>query len=100
MTNIQNFAKQAKSRMKSGYWNGYSEAKKSAEDKIIEVMYNKVCDMMESREIITNPIGRLMDMDYLSTLDEDKKSLYVLQVSRLYVLLKQKYLDTKLMQKI
>lgn len=84
---------QAKQRMKSGYWiNRVAQHDESVvKDDRSEEMYAIVCEILSSEQIITNPIDRLMDKAYYNSLSCDKKSGYVLEISRKYNELTRRY---------
>jgi hypothetical protein len=51
----------------------------------IKRLYKKVCEMCASDEYIANPISRLIDEKYLSTLSPVSREQYVMSMSKLYV---------------
>ncbi|MBD5131654.1 MAG: hypothetical protein HDT28_03560 [Clostridiales bacterium] len=104
----------AKQRLKMGYW----EAVKSdrlqqsdvaatkavyAEDRaryapndtrlsvLDEKMYRKVCDILDSDEVATNPIGQLIDREVYEGLDAGGKQRYILELSEKFRELKARY---------
>lgn len=85
---IQSMAKQAKERIKSGYW---AKVKNKKLEKIKESkqfdseMYEIVASIIESEEIVTNPIAKLMNKEYYATLSEEAKTRYVLELSGKYL---------------
>lgn len=56
-----------------------------------EVMYSKVCKILDSEESVTNPIGILMDKEYFNNADMESRSRYVLRLSQLYIKMKERY---------
>ena len=56
-----------------------------------EELYVKVCRILDSDEITTNPIGQLMDKQEYDLLDEFGKQRYILQLSGKYRELKERY---------
>lgn len=85
---IQSMAKLAKERIKSGYWQEIKQ-KSLIRDKSMQKfdknMYELVASIVESEEIVTNPLDKLMDKDYFNSLDQKGKSRYVLQLSTKYL---------------
>lgn len=85
---IQSMAKQAKARIKSGYWtkvknNKLEQIKQSS--KFDSEMYEIVASIIESDEVVTNPIAKLMKVEYYNSLSEEGKTRYVLELSRKYL---------------
>jgi hypothetical protein len=60
-----------------------------------DVMYSKVCKILDSEESVTNVIGYLMDKDYYNSADSDERARYVLRLSKLYVRMKERYMLEK-----
>ncbi len=56
-----------------------------------EEMYIKVCRILESDEVTTNPIGLLMDQKEYESLDEFGRQRYVLRLSEKFRELKERY---------
>ncbi len=56
-----------------------------------DVLYKKVVDILTSDEIILNPISRLIDNTYYSTLTESEKQGYVLELSRKFEIMRNKF---------
>jgi hypothetical protein len=99
---LKKLAANAKSRLKLGYYRAnntslsnyleYGGAKISQED---EIMYRKVAEMLESKECIINPIGRLMDKCMYERMDQAERIKYVLELSKTYIRLQTKYYQEK-----
>lgn len=53
--------------------------------------YKKVVSMLKANEDIYNPIGKLVDDEYFSTLNSAEQQLYVLKISEKYNLAKDAY---------
>jgi len=49
-----------------------------------EMLYKKVSDILRSDDVISNPIGLIIDKDKLNTLDERGRSNYILKMSQKY----------------
>lgn len=56
-----------------------------------EELYKKVKDILDSEEFIINPIARLMDKSKYDSLSGEEKQLYVLELSKKFVELKERY---------
>ena len=56
-----------------------------------ESFYQKVCDLLESNEVITNPIGKLIDHELYDTLDEPNRQKYILELSKKFCTMKARY---------
>lgn len=60
-----------------------------------DIMYSRVCKILDSEDSVTNIIGVLMDKDYYENADREEKSRYILKLSRLYIKMKERYLIEK-----
>ena len=60
-----------------------------------DVMYAKVCKILDSEDNITDVIGRLMDRDYYDSADNDERARYVLKLSKMFVRMKERYMLEK-----
>ena len=60
-----------------------------------DLMYSKVCKILDSEDNVTNILGVLMDKDYFSNADSDERAKYILKLSKLFIRLKQRYLMEK-----
>ena len=56
-----------------------------------EELYEKVCRILGSDEIIINPIKELVDYKYYNTLSLDAKQKYIFDLSEKYKLMKIRY---------
>ena len=54
-------------------------------------LYERVIDILDTNDIITNPLARLTDYEYYKSLDEDAKVRYIYGISSIYVYLKERY---------
>ena len=114
MSTFNEYAKRAKERMKSGFW---EQAKKSiqAEKQVAATLglntrkvgqeqrrklerqiydydgfceeqefYAKVEEMLESNEIISNPIMRLADHEYMERLTPAERQIYISKIATKY----------------
>ena len=96
---IQQLAKLAKNRIKSGYWkqecnsvNTYCSDMDTDTDK---AMYEIVTSIIESDEVVTNPLSKLINKDYYDSLSDEAKSRYMLDLSRQYVKMTERYNSIK-----
>ncbi len=93
-SSIQSVAKQAKSRIKSGYWSQVKNEKIAIMQEIEQVdneMYEVVASIIESDEVVLNPISKLMDENYYKSLSDDGKNRYVLELANKYLKLCREY---------
>ena len=60
-----------------------------------ERLYGKVRDMLDKDEDVTDPIGRLVDMDVFDKLDADNRQRYILELSAKFRELKERYYKEK-----
>lgn len=91
---IQNVAKMAKARIKCGYWNQIKKEKLAIIQEIEQVdneMYEIVASIIESDEIVINPISKLMDEKYYAGLSDEGKNRYVLELANKYLKLCKEY---------
>ncbi len=54
-------------------------------------LYNKVVEILNSDEVILNPISRLIDEKYYDTLTDSEKQGYVLELGKKYEKMRNKY---------
>ena len=90
---LYNLAKQAKRRMKNYSKGGIKHlpyAKLAYSDKD-QLLYNKVCRMLDEDRIIINPINELIDKKYYDTLSIESKQRYILDLSDKYKEMKDRY---------
>lgn len=91
---IQNVAKMAKARIKCGYWSQVKNEKLAIIKEIEQVdseMYEIVASIIESEEIVTNPISKLMDERYYNSLSDEGKNRYILELANKYLKLCKEY---------
>ena len=108
----------AKQRLKMGYWDSVRREKAQAESdgvdsrtvaatfsraKLIrdsepteatlfeEKLYRRVCEILDSDETATNPIGQLIDGEVYSSLDAAGKQRYILELSNKFRELRERY---------
>lgn len=93
---LQQLAKQAKNRIKSGYYNrekrnnqNFNTNPRSAE------MYEIVASIMDSEEVVINPLEKVMDKEYYNSLDDMARSRYILELSKQYIEMTNKYNNIK-----
>ena len=121
MSTFKEYAKRAKERMKSGFWEqarqniqtekqvaatlGLNTRKVSEEEhrKLQRQIYDydgfceeqefyaKVEQMLDSNEIVSNPIMRLADRDYMETLSPAERQSYISKIATKYREAVEKY---------
>ena len=121
MPTFKEYAKRAKERMKSGFWEqarqniqtekqvaatlGLNTRKVSEEEhrKLQRQIYDydgfceeqefyaKVEQMLDSNEIVSNPIMRLADRDYMETLSPAERQSYISKIATKYREAVEKY---------
>ena len=67
----------------------------SEEAKEDEILYKKVCKMLDNNEDVTNPIGVLIDEDLYNGMDSMAKQKYVLRLSKKYREMRERYYTEK-----
>lgn len=123
---LQDLAKNAKKRMKKGYWSDIIESRKKDmdiaskngvdksevisyyKDRVLrdfyvktervereERLYKKVVEIMDSEEIVYNPLARLVEHEYYDNLDEDGKVAYIFNLASKYSKLRKRYFEEK-----
>ena len=99
---LKKLARSAKSRMTSGYWQGAKTfVSPTAKEEgtlgyaIEEEMYAKVREMLFEDECVIDPIGRLMDKRVYAKLSSTARTRYVLELSKIYVRLKERFYREK-----
>lgn len=125
---LKQYCKEAKKRLKSGFWKNYhqdlkSEIVKGEEAGINaskvrdyyankfentvkstnvtdEDFYKKVKELLDSEGEVSNAIGRLTDKEYFNTLSYDEKQRYTLTLSEKYVKAVERYRKEKAMEVI
>lgn len=55
-------------------------------------LYNRVCKILDSNEIIINPIQELVDKKYYNSLSLESKQKYIIDLTERYKVLKTRYL--------
>lgn len=60
-----------------------------------ERLYNKVVEIMESDEIVYDPLARLIEHEYYDSLDKDAKEAYILKLASKYSELRKRYYEEK-----
>ena len=114
MSTFKEYAKRAKERMKSGFWEQAKqniqtekqvaatlglntrkvgeEERRKLERQIYDYdgfceeqeFYAKVEEMLESNEIVSNPIMRLADHEYMQTLSPAERQSYISKIATKY----------------
>ena len=93
---LRQLARSAKNRLKNGYWQGaIGTTPVERSDRIgyaaEEEIYAKVRAMLLADECVIDPIGRLMDAAAYERMSPTAKMRYVLELSKIYVRLKERY---------
>ena len=106
-------AKEAKQRLKNGFWDGFREEKKKGVQRAMEeglnasrvelyfqnkvqsdirgrkdeeeLFYQKVKNILLSEGEVSDAIGRLTDKNYFNSLDYVQKQRYILKLSEQYL---------------
>lgn len=93
----------AKQRLKMGYWESIKTDALVAEQvrsSVVacddlsgedEILYSKVCAILDRDELTINPIGQLIDGEVYAELDTAAKQRYVLELSDKFRELKERY---------
>ena len=114
MSTFKEYAKRAKERMKNGFWENAKQnlqrekevaatlglnQRKVCEDQRQklqrqiydydgfceeEEFYQRVVEILNSREIVSNPLMRLADQKYLETLSPKEKQTYIAKLAAKY----------------
>ena len=99
---LRKLAQSAKNRMKNGYWQGVNQYPSSPLKEegtigyaIEEEMYGKVREMLSEDECVIDPIGRLMDHRVYDKMSPTARTRYVLELSKIYVRLKERFYREK-----
>lgn len=99
---LKRLAQSAKNRLKMGYWDGASAAEIAptrSESGIAyaaeEEMYAIVRETLSADECAVDPIGRLIDWDRFNAMDQAERSRYVLDLSKIYLRLQERYYREK-----
>lgn len=116
---LQALAKQARNRLKSGYWSELQlNKRKDVETAITQgenrtvveqfyknkiakdlsqnknddnLFYNKAIDILKSDKEVINPLKLLIDSSYYGTLSEERKQAYLMELSKKFLLIKECY---------
>lgn len=67
--------------------NQNNPSKQSEED----ILYEKVCQLMETNEVLLNPLSKLIDHEVYDKMSDNAKQVYILKLSEQYIKLKQRY---------
>jgi len=123
---LKEYCKEAKKRLKQGFWKTYHEDLKLELDKAEEVgvstskvkeyysdkfntcvknvntseeeFYQKVKSMLDLEGEVSNAIGRLTDKEYFNSLSYEEKQRYTLNLSERYVKAVERYNKEKEME--
>ena len=61
-----------------------------------EQLYEKVCSILDSDELVINPIARLIDKNEYDNMDNESKQRYILELSNKFRELKDRYYKEKI----
>ena len=118
MATLKDYARDAKARMKSGFWQEVNKRRSrdidcaettgktkevvlkeyrevltrqlfEQESKEDEILYKKVCELLSQNKVVTNPIGMLVDREKMYQLTERGKQQYVLELSKKFKEMKE-----------
>ncbi len=56
-----------------------------------EAFYQKVCEILEGNELVIDPIGKLIDRKEYERLDELNRQKYILEISKKFREMKERY---------
>ena len=113
ITTLKELAKQAKRRLMYNNYDNYKSnkmlslemptfylnCKVVSQDEMYRY-YEQVVDILNSDDIITNPLGRLTDYEYYKSLDEGARARYIYGISSIYIYLKERYNKEKKAKKL
>ena len=96
-TRVRKFAKEARERLLKNQYE--KQEKKVPSNRVFKIakdpqedkLYELVCQMALSDEIITNPLARLIDNESFSKMGPTEKSKYICNLSTKYISLMQRY---------
>ena len=91
---LKEFLKEAKKRLNNGTNEYYKKEKTENYSNLID--YDAVLKIVDSGEIISDPIQRLMNKEYYNSLNLAEKQRYILNISSSYIAIKRKYQAEKL----
>lgn len=124
---LKQYAKEAKKRMKSTFWQDYkskvqtgiikAEEEGTNKSKVVEYyqskvavtirgvksedeeFYIKVKDLLSTVGDVSDAIGRLTDKEYFNSLSYDAKQRYLLEISNKYVKAKERFYRERAFEK-
>lgn len=86
--------RRAKQRMLRGDYEAVAAAETNLAEDLTDDRIVKYADIVrnikESEKFVVDPMRRMMDKNYYDRLDEDGKSRYILELSKIYCELKRK----------
>ena len=65
-----------------------------------EMLYKKVCDILDKDINVTNPIGQLIDNDEYRALDFQSRQRYILKMVNEYNILRERYCKERALKKV
>lgn len=100
-TSLRFLAKQAKNRLRNCNaqseiiaYRGYDNIAGCQTNAFEKMMYAKVAQILESDEHILNPLDRMVDRNLVEMSDEANRQKLMLETSKLFIKLKQKYYES------
>lgn len=84
---LNSFAKKTKNEI-------YKTAHKQSED---EIFYKEVCELLDSEEIILNPIMRLIDEEHYKKLEKGEQEDYIMRLSAKFATMRERYRKEKML---
>lgn len=110
---LKELARQAKKRLLTCNYIQYKKEKRVFSDmpefylnnKVVSQdemcrLYERVIDILDANDIVTNPLARLTDYEYYKSLDEEAKARYIYGLSTIYVYLKERYNKEKKVKRV
>lgn len=124
MDELRKKAKEARTRLRQGFWNDIIKErqeviqsamehgqdvqcikefyKRKIEDRIRnltngkkssdeDALYEKVCKIMQSNEVLLNPLSKLIDHEIYDKMSDSAKQVYILKLSEQYLAMKERY---------
>jgi len=120
MATLKDYAKEAKARMKSGFWEEVKEQRQrdvkraaeqgkstdvvfkeyreiltrkifETESKEDEILYARICELLSQNKVIINPIGLLADKEKMKQMSESAKQQYIFELSAKFKQMKERY---------
>ena len=120
MPTIKEYAKEAKARLKSGFWEEviakraqdvktavnqgknsdvvFCEYREVLKRKLFdgdseedEIFYKKVCELLSGDKVVINPIGELADKQKMQEMNESSRQQYIFELSKKFKKMKDRF---------